>query len=230
MSLMLPGTYALLVLLSPGQGAPADTAAAGTAWRSAIALNDEALPLTSRSVRPRRDSLLAQAQREARRAVTLAPENPNARFALGLVLGNTALTKSTRERVKMAAEIRSTALRAVALDSTHDGAHHLLGRWHYEIMRLSGLERFIAKKILGGGVFGLASWGEARRELELAVSLDPTRIYHRLDFARILAARKETVLAQAQLRRVAELPDRVAADSTYRREARELLAKLTPAP
>jgi hypothetical protein len=60
----------------------------------------------------------------------------------------------------------------------------------------------------------------------LAVALDPTRIYHRLDFARVLAARKETVLAEAQLRRLVELPDRVAADSTYRREAAELRARI----
>jgi hypothetical protein len=130
----------------------------------------------------------------------------------------------------MAAEIRSTALRAVSADSTHDGAHHVLGRWHYEIMKLSGVERFIAKSILGGGVFGQASWGEARRQLERAVSLDPTRIYHRLDFARVLVARKENILAEVELRRVAELPDRVAADSTYRREATELLAKIAPGP
>lgn len=195
-------------------------------WRAAIARNDVALPLIAKSSRLRRDSLLAAAARDARRAVRLAPNDPQALFALALVLGNSALTKGSKEKIRMAVEIRSTALRALAADSTHDGAHHLLGRWHYEIMKLSGIERFIARNVLGGGVLGQASWGEARRELELAVGLDSTRIYHRLDFARILVARKEHVLAEAQLRRLAQLPDRVAADSTYRREALELLGKI----
>ena len=199
-------------------------------WHAAIALSDLSLPLKAKGDRPRRDSLLARGQLVARRAVRLSPNDPQALFALALVLGNSALTKGTKEKIRMAVEIRSAALRAVAADSTHDGAHHVLGRWHYEIMMLSGFERFVAKKILGGGIFGQASWAEARRELEFAVLLDSGRIYHHLDLARVLAARKENQLAELQLRTVTRLPDRVAADSTYRRESLELLAKLTRVP
>lgn len=195
-------------------------------WRAAIAWSDLSLPLTRKADRYGRDTLLARAQDRARRAVRAAPGNADALFALGLVLGNTALTKGTKEKVRMATEIHSLALRAIAADSNHDGAYHLLGRWNYEVMSLSGFERFVAKSILGGGVFGLASWEEARRDLERAVSIDPDRIYHRLDLARVLTARNETAAAQAQLRRIGELSNRVAADSTYRREAVELLARL----
>ncbi len=195
-------------------------------WRAAIALNDLSLPLTRKSDRPRRDSLLARGQEVARRAVRTAPSDAPALFALGLVLGNTALTRGTKEKIRMATEIHSLALRAIAADSTHDGALHLLGRWNYEVMSLSGFERFIAKSILGGGIFGQASWEEARRDLEKAVAIDPGRIYHRLEFARVLSARNEAAAARAQLRTIAGLPNRVAADSTYRREAVELLAKL----
>lgn len=199
-------------------------------WHAAVALSDLSLPLTAKSDHLRRDSLLATAQVLARRGVRLSPNNAETLFALGLVLGTTAVNKGTREKLRMAVEIRNTALRAIGADSLHDGAHHLLGRWHLEIMKLSGLERFIAKNILGGSVLGQASWGEARRELELAVRLDSTRIYHRLDFARVLEARKENVLAEAQLRRIAQLPDRVAADTTHRRKAMELLAKIAGRP
>jgi tetratricopeptide (TPR) repeat protein len=195
-------------------------------WRAAVARNDMAQPLTRKADRPRRDSLLALAQEAARRAVRLAPDAPYPLFVLGMVLGNTALTKGTREKVRMATEIRSLGLRAVAADSTHDGAQHLLGRWNYEVMSLSGIQRFIAKSILGGGVFGEASWEEARFRMERAVALDPERIYHRLDLAKVLAARKDAAAARAELARIPALPTRVAADSTYRREAVELLAKL----
>jgi len=195
-------------------------------WRAAVARNDMAQPLTRKADRPRRDSLLVSAQETARRAVRLAPDAAYPLFVLAMVLGNTALTKGTREKVRMATEVRSLGLRAVAADSNHDGAQHLLGRWNYEVMSLSGVQRFIAKSILGGGVFGQASWDEARRRMERAVALDPVRIYHRLDLAKVLAARKETAAARAELARIAALPTRVAADSMYRREAVELLAKL----
>jgi tetratricopeptide (TPR) repeat protein len=197
-------------------------------WRAAIARNDMAQPLRRKPDRPRRDSLLARAQEQARRAVRLSPNDARALFTLGLVLGNTALTRSTKEKVRMATEIHSLGLRAVAADSTHDGAQHLLGRWNYEVMTLSGIQRFIAKRILGGGVFGQASWEEARSRMERAVALDPERIYHRLDLARVLAARKETAAARSELARITTLPTRAAADSTYRREAVELLARLSP--
>jgi hypothetical protein len=204
----------------------ADSLDVEAGWRAAMARSDLALPLREKRSRARRDSLLEQAQKNARLVVRLAPDNVNALFALGMVLGNTALTKGIRDKVRMSNEIRSLALRAVAADSTHDGAQHLLGRWHYEVMRLSGFERFIAKSILGGEEFGKASWSEAQRRLELAVTLAPERIYHRLVLARILVARKDKSGAAAELERIATLPDQVAADSAYRREAHEMLAKL----
>ncbi|HSE50804.1 MAG TPA: hypothetical protein VLB00_01355, partial [Gemmatimonadales bacterium] len=58
------------------------------------------------------------------------------------------------------------------------------------------------------------------------VELAPERIYHRLVLARILAARKDEGAAAAELLRIGALRDKVAADSTYRREAVEMLAKL----
>jgi hypothetical protein len=195
-------------------------------WKAAIALSDLSLPLTSKADRARRDSLLALGERRARRAVRVAPGDANALFALGLVLGNTALTRGTKEKVRMATEIHSLALRAIAADSNHSGALHLLGRWNYEVMSLSGFERFIAKNILGGGVFGQASWEEARSDLSRATTIDPQRIYHHLDLARVLVARHETAAARSELRIIAGLPDRVAADSAYRRQAVELLARI----
>jgi tetratricopeptide (TPR) repeat protein len=207
-----------------------DSLDAVAGWRAALSRSDLAIPLTGPGERARRDSLLAAGERDARRAVRLAPASAPALFALGLVLGNEALTRGIRDRVRMAVEIRSLALRALAADSMHDGAHHLLGRWHYEVRRLSGLQRFLAKTILGGRMFGEASWEEARRHLERAVAIDPARIYHRLDLARVALATRDTAAAVRELRRVAALPDRVLADRGYRREAAALLESIAPAP
>ena len=195
-------------------------------WRAAIARADLAEAFPGPRNQARRDSLLDQAQLSARRAVRLAPADPNALFTLGMVLGWTALERSGKERVRLSAEIRELALRALAADSTHDGAHHLLGRWHYEVRRLSGFQRFIARTFLGGGVLGQASWAAAQRHLERAAALDSTRIYHRLDLAQVLMARKQPAAARAELERLLALPVRVAADSSYRRQAQELLSRL----
>jgi hypothetical protein len=197
-------------------------------WRAAIAWSESAAALTTKPERPRRDSLNARAEVFARRALARDSAGAWPAFALGLVLGNTALTKGIKARVRLAVEVRELALRALAADSTHDGAHHLLGRWHAEVRRLSGFERLIAKTILGGGVLGEASWASAHAHLERAVALDSTRIYHRLDLAAVCLDLKDYACAEAELRQVAELPERVAMDPAYKREGARLRARLEP--
>ena len=105
-------------------------------------------------------------------------------------MGRASLSMGKKERIRRARVIRDEALRAIAIDPRHDGAYHILGRWNAEIMRLSGLSRFFAKRFLGAGIFGKASWDAAISNMEKAVELDPGRIYHRLELAEIYVDRK----------------------------------------
>jgi hypothetical protein len=58
------------------------------------------------------------------------------------------------------------------------------------------------------------------------VALDPGRLYHRLELAEIYVDRKRYDDARTQLQELEALPDREIMDSVYRREARELAAKI----
>jgi hypothetical protein len=100
--------------------------------------------------------------------------------------------------------------------------HHILGLWHAEAMRTSGIGRFMARNILGAKILGQASWEQAVGHLERAVLLDPGRLYHRLDLARVYVDRKRYLDARAQLDTLELLPDRVPLDPRYRDEARAL--------
>ena len=93
-------------------------------------------------------------------------------------------------------------------------------------MRLSGFSRFFAKKFLGAGIFGEASWDQAIANLQKAVALDPGRIYHRLELARIYADRKRYQEALDQLGRISSLPDREILDPLYRERAMELQRRI----
>jgi hypothetical protein len=86
------------------------------------------------------------------------------------------------------------------------------------------VSRFIARYLLGGGVLNQASWEAAVSHLSTAARLDSTRIYHRLDLARVLADRRQYSLARDQLLAIRGLQDRDALDERYRQEAEELLA------
>jgi tetratricopeptide (TPR) repeat protein len=196
-------------------------------WRAAMVLVDlgQQTPDSVRSAR--RDSLYAAGESYARRAVATDSGKADGHFALAVAVGRASLTKGKQERVRRAAEIRNEALRATAIDSSHAGAYHVLGRWHAEVMRLSGISRLMAKTVLGGGVLGKASWPEAIDNLERAVRLAPSRIYHRLELAAVYADRKRYAEARAELQKVDSLPAIHFMDLTYKKEAALLLRKIS---
>ena len=195
-------------------------------WEAALALIDvgKATPDSVKS--PARDSLYALAEVYARRAVAANPADAEGHFALANAVGRASLTKSKSERIRRAAEIRSEALRAIELNPRHDGAYHVLGRWNAEIMRLSGMTRFLARSFLGAGIFREASWEGAVNNMEKAVELDPRRIYHRLDLAEVYVNRHRFADARSQLQQIALLPVADALDPTYKEQAAELLRRI----
>jgi tetratricopeptide (TPR) repeat protein len=186
----------------------------------ALVTAGQAFPLNGKN--PVRDSLFSRAERWARSAARLRPNDADVQFALAMAIGNAALAKSPQERVRSADEIWRAATQATQLDPAHDGAWHTLGRWHAEMLRVSPFERFFAKQLLGAAVFDRATWDEAVRYLERARSLDSLRITHRLDLAEVYLDRKRWDEARRELDAVRALPLREANDTLRRREGEDL--------
>jgi Flp pilus assembly protein TadD len=173
-----------------------------------------------------RTALYAKATSYARRAVALNPNDPEGHFHLSRALGRTALALGPRERVKYGIEVREQALMALKLAPKHPGALHVMGVWNAEIMRLNGISRAVAKAFMGGQVFGTASWNEAVRYLELAVQVEPERLVHRLDLARIYRDMGRTAEARTAYRAAVAAGAFDANDGVYRQQASEELRKL----
>lgn len=174
----------------------------------------------------RRDSLYQLGELYARRSVQADAKSSMAHFALAKALGRRALSLGARDRVKFAGEVRKEALEALALDSTNAGALHVMGRWHANIMRLSGFSRFMAKNLLGGKTFDEASWQEAARLMERASQLEPDRIVHRLELASIHADMGDTAKARQQYETIARLKQLDYNDKHYQEQARKALTEL----
>jgi tetratricopeptide (TPR) repeat protein len=173
-----------------------------------------------------RKALYAKAEGYARRAASANPSDAEGHFVLARAVGRNALSMGKRDRVKFANEVRNHALTALKANPAHPGALHVLGVWNAEIMRLSGMERFFAKNLLGGKTFSQASWNDAVRYLEQAVAAEPDRITHRLDLAAVYADVGNTAKAREHLEWIARATPTDYNDANYKREAAERLRTL----
>ena len=178
------------------------------------------------SQKARREEYYRRGEGYARRAVAVNPGDAEAHFHLARSVGVAALALGVRDRVKYANEVRSEAMRALELDPKHPGALHVMGMWNAEVMRLSGFERSFARTFLGGKVFGSANWADAIRYMEEAVAVDPNRLTHHLDLARIYRDRGEKAKAREHYRAVIEGVVTEFNDAQYKRIAERELAAL----
>jgi tetratricopeptide (TPR) repeat protein len=173
-----------------------------------------------------REALYADAERYARKAVAANPNDAEGHFQLARAIGRRAQTMGSRDRVKFAGVVREEALAALKLNPKHAGAMHVMGVWNAEVMRLNGFVRMIAKNLLGGKVFGEASWENAQKYLEEAAALEPNRITHKLDLAGVYADRDMKDKAKTLYEWIATAPVVDYNDRNYKEEASRRLKEL----
>ncbi|MEX2178183.1 MAG: hypothetical protein WD801_05705 [Gemmatimonadaceae bacterium] len=199
----------------------ADPTSAGALWRAALGSVD-----LGEFDDDSRDSLYRLGEQYARRAVHADSQSSMAHFALARALGRRALSLGARDRVKYADEVRRGALESLALDSLNAGALAVMGMWHANVMRLSGISRFLAKKLLGGQVFDEASWEEAASYLERAAALEPERVVHRINLAAVYADIGDAAKARSQYELALRLPQTDFNDPNYQAQAEAGLRQL----
>ena len=174
----------------------------------------------------KRGVLYAKAELYARRAVEVNPGDAEGHFHLARALGKNALTQGTRTRVKYATDVRGHALECLKLNPKHAGCLHVMGVWNAEVMRLNGFSRMLARNLLGGKVFGSASWKEAQRYMEESVALEPERIVHRIDLAEIYRDVGNRAKAKAEFEMAMKLPATDYNDRRYKAQAERGLKAL----
>lgn len=183
----------------------------------------EAVDVGEYAPRPQRDSLYTLAEQYARRATEANPGDAEGHFHLARALGRKALSLGKKDQVRYARDVRLHALESLTHDPKHAGALHIMGMWNYNVMKLSGMARFMAKTFLGGQVFDSANWNDAQRYMEESVAADPVRLVHHLDLARVYVARGDAAKARAQYELVIRGTQTEFNDRHYQAEAAEEL-------
>lgn len=160
----------------------------------------------------------------SRRAVALAPNRAENVLSLAICYGKLGLLSDTRDKVRYSRLLREEAERALALDPTYAWAHHVLGRWHYEVADLGFAARWFVTLFYGG--LPEASPAEAVRHLERAVTLEPDQLSHRLELGFALLAAGQTERARAAFTEGLAMPSREKHDESSKARARAALARL----
>jgi len=197
----------------------------GALWKAGRELVDIAKQIEGKddSSKHLRDSLFTAARTFGEAAARVNPNGADAHFTIGQALGRLSRTKGGKERVRFAKIIYDEGMKAIELDSTHDGAYHLIGAWHAEVKRLSGFQKFFAKALFGGGFLDKGNWDDAQRYLERAVALQPHNVFHRLELAEVYIDLGKYSKAREHLAMIATLPIADVLDHQYKKDAAQLL-------
>lgn len=179
------------------------------------------------SEQPDRQAQRTYAQRAlsyAHRAVELEPGNAVYALSVAIAHGKLALASDTRDKVRYSRMVREEAERALALDPRYAWAHHILGRWHLEVAKLSGASRAVVGLFYGG--LPSASAVDAVRHLERAVELEPGELQHHLELGFAYVAVGQPAKARGAFEKGLALPSTTHIDGPAKARARDALARL----
>jgi tetratricopeptide (TPR) repeat protein len=179
-------------------------------------------PLTENRDEKRR--LAAEALVYAKRALELDPKSAEIALSVAICYGKLGLYSDTRTKVENSRLVKTYAEKALALDPNYDWAHHVLGRWHYEVNQLGATKRLLVRLIYGA--LPDASLETAVFHLNRSVELAPDVLAHHIElgFAQLAAGRKSE--ARQLLAHGVSLPSREIYDEPAKARAREALANL----
>lgn len=176
---------------------------------------------TAKSVR---EIYYKMAKEYATRALSVDATNSEANVVMAIAMGRAALEKSGKEKVAAVKEIKKYGDLAVKYNPNNFKAWHIIGKWHYEVSNLSGIEKTAAKIFFGG--LPSASLKESIIAYEKAKQLDPNFILNYLELSKAYKRNNEKTKAISTLKIIPTLTNKTEDDAAIKAEAAKLLKDL----
>jgi tetratricopeptide (TPR) repeat protein len=181
------------------------------------------LPLT---VKSEKKKYYVEAMTLAEHALKLDNTNIDAHLAYVISLGLLSeVSESAQEKVKHAKIIYNEATTMLALDSTFAAAYFVLGKWHFELARLTWLERFACEIFFGGLPEGI-SMDKALLYLRKASALEPNTILYLFGEANTYHYKGDDQKATALLKHALSLPIKEPDDVLRKKRCTDLLREI----
>jgi len=168
-----------------------------------------------------RDEYYRAAKNYAETALKIAPDNSEANCVMAIALGRSSMTKSGRDKIENAREVKKYVDAAIKNDPHNFKAWHVLGRWQFEISNLNGVERGIVKVFYGG--LPAVTLQQSISSFEKARSLRPEFILNYLEMAKAYKENNQKAKAVAYLNVMLNLPIQTEDDTIIKEKAKALL-------
>ncbi|MEO6540391.1 MAG: hypothetical protein ABIN74_05350, partial [Ferruginibacter sp.] len=168
-----------------------------------------------------RDEYYLAAKIYAETSLKIDPKNSEANCVMAIALGRSSLSKSGKEKIISAREIKKYVDVALANDPRNFKAWHVLGRWQFEISNLNGLERSLVKVLYGG--LPPATLKQSITAFEKARSLRPEFILNYFEMAKAYEDNDNKAKAIAYLKLMLTLPNQTEDDPKIKEMGRALL-------
>jgi hypothetical protein len=161
------------------------------------------------------------ARNYASRALRRDSLSSDANFVMALCLGRLSLIAGTRERIKLARDIKKYAEISIRLDPSNFKPYHVLGKWNFEVSNLNVAEKSIAKIIYGG--LPAASLKQSIYYFEKSRNLNPAFLLNYLELARAYHRSSNDKKAMELLHTVLALPNMIYDDARVKTTANDLI-------
>lgn len=159
----------------------------------------------------------------AKRALELDPDHKQARLNLIISLGLLAdASTSPSEKFRNAMCIRVEAENLLSMDSLFSPAYYVLGKWHYELSKLTWVEKLACNTLLGK-IPDDVSFSKSLQFYEKAIRLQPDYILYHYGKAGTLYRQRQYIQAIAVLESAIQLPCLESDDVIRKQNCRKLL-------
>jgi tetratricopeptide (TPR) repeat protein len=160
----------------------------------------------------------------ARRAVALAPKNPEAHLSVAICHAKALELYSNKEKMAALRQVKLSTDKSLALDSNNDLAWYILGRWHEKVSELSTLKRKVAELAYGG--LPKASNEDAVKCFHKAIRINPNRSPYNIDLGITYAAMGNHADARKHIEKGLAMPSKGKDDPETKKRGRDVLATL----
>lgn len=174
---------------------------------------------------PSREAALQAADALVDQWLANAPDDANALYWKAACAGLLAETASTRDKITLGKSSLDYAEEALASDSSHAGAHHVVGRIHAGVKRLSWFTRLIGRRLGMGPLLEVASWEAADLHLGRATHLEPDNVTFGLEYAVALDAMGRPYDAAGEFARIVAIDPLTELDRAAQARACEFLVE-----